>query len=58
MKVTYRVFDTETNIDITEDYCWVIQDNGHLSYVDECGYFLTYPSAKAIFTIEEDANAR
>lgn len=54
MKITYRVLDTETNIDITDDYCWVIQDNGYLSYVDECGYFLTHPSAKAIFTIEEE----
>ena len=56
MKITYRVFDTETNKDITEDYCWVIQTDGQLSYVDECGYFLTYPCAKAIFTTKEDTN--
>jgi hypothetical protein len=52
MKLTYRVIDTRTGKDITEDYCWVIRPDGSLSYNDY-GDLIGLTCAKAIFTIKE-----
>lgn len=51
MKVTYKVIDTRTNKDITNDYCWVIRPDGSLAY-DDYGDLIGFTYAKAIFNIE------
>lgn len=53
MNVTFKVIDTRTNKDITNEYAWVLQPNGRLAYNDY-GDLIGFAYAKAIFNIEED----
>lgn len=53
MKVTYKVFDTRTNKDITNKYCWVLLPDGTLKY-DDYGDLIGLDYAKVIFTINKE----
>jgi hypothetical protein len=53
MNVTFKVIDTRTNKDITNEYDWVLQSNGRLAY-NAYGDLTGFAYAKAIFNIEED----
>lgn len=53
MKITYKVIDTRTNKDITNDYYWCISPDGILAY-NEYGDMIGLTYAKAIFTVRED----
>ena len=51
MNNIYRVIDTTTGKDITDDYAWVLRPNGDLFYTLYCD-FIGYPTAKVVFTNE------
>jgi hypothetical protein len=51
--MTYKVIDTRTNEDITNDYCWCLSPDGTLAY-NEYGDLIGLSTAKAIFKIEEN----
>ena len=53
MNITYKVIDSRTGEDITDDYYWVIRPDGVLGYLDYCDV-IGYPSAKAVITVVED----
>lgn len=50
----YKVIDTRTNVDITNDYTWVITPDGELHYL-VYGDLVGFPPAKVI-PIVEDSN--
>lgn len=55
MKVTYRVIDKRTGEDITDNYCWVLQPNGKLSY-NEYGDLIGMTYAEAVISVSDDSS--
>lgn len=53
MNITYKVIDSRTGKDITDDYAWVVRPNGDLFYMEYCN-FIGYPTAKVVITVAED----
>jgi hypothetical protein len=51
----YRVINSVTNEDITDDYDWVVSPNGELNYLD-CGDLIGYPNAKLVVISVDLAN--
>ena len=51
----YRVINSVTNEDITDDYDWVVSPNGELNYLDY-GDLIGYPNAKLVVISVDLAN--
>ncbi len=51
MKITYRVIDLKTGIDITDKECWVLQSNGRLAY-NSYGDLIGNDTVEAVFHLE------
>ena len=52
MNVLYRVIDTATGKDITDDYAWVLRPNGDLYYMFYCD-LIGYPNARLVICKNE-----
>ena len=51
----YRVINSVTNEDITDDYDWVVSPNGELNYLDY-GDLIGYQNAKLVVISVDLAN--
>jgi hypothetical protein len=51
----YRVLNTKTGEDITDDFDWVVSPNGDLSYLEYCD-LIGMPDAKMIILSVDLAN--
>lgn len=51
----YRVINSVTNEDITDDYDWVVSPNGELNYL-YYGDLIGYPNAKLVVISVDLAN--